>query len=125
MKLLKTLMALGLILCTTGIFGQDLPDSYQTKLNDIVTFFKTITGSNSISKGTTMLSVVNENKIALRIKYKGQVKNLTFITKNDEENNKNWIAGNDLTIDMVNKHIDVLTKELDTMYKLAEKRSKE
>ena len=125
MKLLKAIMSLGLILCTTEIFSQDLPDSYQPMFNDIVTFFKTITGSNSISQGKTTLSVINDNKIALKIKHKGQVKNLTFITKNDEENNLVWIAANDLTIDMVNKYNDDLTRILKDMYKLAEKKSKE
>lgn len=125
MKLLKTLMALGLILFTTEIFGQDVPDSYQTMFNNIVTSFKTIRGANSITKGQTILKVISDHEIALRIKQKKQIKNLTFITKKDEENNPVWIAANQLTIDMVNKYQKDLTKILDTMSKLAEKKSQE
>ena len=125
MKILKTLMTLGLIICTTEIFSQDLPDSFQSMLNENVTYFKTITGSNSISKGSTSLSVINDNKIALKLKQKGEVKNLTFVTTTDEENNSVWIAANPLTIDMVNKYSDDLEKTLETMTKLAEKKSKE
>ncbi len=125
MKIVKTFMALGLILCTKGIFGQDLPPMYQPMLNEIITFFETIRGSNSITQGKNTLSVVNENKIALRIEHKGSVKNLTFEKVPDEENNWNWIASNELTTDMVNKYEDDLTKILKSMHKLAEKRSKE
>ncbi len=125
MKILKTLMALGLILFTTEIFGQYLPPSYQPMLNEIVENFKTIVGSNSITQGKTTLSVLDENKVALRVEHKGSVKNLTFETQPDEENNMRWIAANDLTTDMVNKYEKYLTKTLQSMYKLSEKKSKE
>jgi len=125
MKIIKTLMVLGLILYTTEIFGQYLPPSYQPMLNEIVVNFETIRGSNSISQGKNTLSVINENKIALRIEHKKQVKNLTFETKPDEENKLYWVAANELTTDMVNKYEDFLTKTLESMYKLSEKKSEE
>ncbi|MCK5029586.1 MAG: hypothetical protein KAR57_08125 [Bacteroidales bacterium] len=125
MKLLKTLLALGLILFTTEIFGQDLPPSYQPMFNEIITNFETIRTGNSIKKGKNTLSVISENKIALRTEHKKKVKNLTFVTKLDEENKLYWVAANQLTIDMVNKYEDYLTKTLGSMLELSEKKSKE
>ena len=125
MKLLKTLLALGLILFTTEIFGQDLPPSYQPMFNEIITNFETIRSGNSIKQGKNTLSIINENKIALRTEHKKKVKNLTFVTKLDEENKLYWVAANQLTIDMVNKYEDYLTKILKSMLKLSEKKSKE
>ena len=125
MKLLKTFLVIGLFLVTTDIFGQYLPESYQPMLNEIVTFFETINSGNSLQKGSTSLRVINENKIVLRVKHKGQIKNLTFETKPDEENKLVWVPANDLTIDMVNKYENYLTSTFETMYKLAEKKSKE
>jgi hypothetical protein len=124
MKLLRTIIALGLILLTTEIFGQILPDSYQAMFNEILTHFETIRGSNSLTQGTTTLSIVNENKIALRIEHKKEVKNLTFVTEPDEEGDLLWVAANEITIDMVNKYENVVTKALESMYKLAERESK-
>ncbi len=125
MRILKTLIIPCLILFTTEISGQDLPDSYQAMFNEILTHFETIRGSTSITQGSTTLSIVNENKIALRIKHKKEVKNLTFITESDEEGNLFWVAANEITIDMVNKYEDVVTKALESMHKLSEKKSKE
>ncbi len=125
MKILKALMVLGMILYTNVIFSQVLPPSYQPMLNEIVINFETIVGSNSINQGKNTLSVVNKNKIALRIEHKKKVKNLTFITEPDEENKLQWVAANPLTIDMVNKYEDDLTKILESMHKYSEKKSKE
>ena len=125
MKLLKVFVVLGFIFFSSEIFCQTLPPSYQPMFNEIIQNFKTINGSNSITQGGKTLSVVNDNKIALRIDHKKQVKNLTFITQNDEENNLIWVAANDITIDMVNKYEDDLTKILKSMLKLSEKMSKE
>jgi hypothetical protein len=125
MKFLKILLVLGCLLLASKSFSQVLPPSYQPMLNEIVENFETIVGSNSISQGKTTLSVVNENKIALRVNHKGSVKNLTFVTEPDEENKLMWMAANDLTIDMVNKYEDFLTKTLTSMHKLSEKKSKE
>ena len=125
MKILKTLITLGLILFTTEIFGQLLPDSYQPMFNEILTHFETIRGSNSITQGKNTLSIISENKIALRIMHQKKVKNLTFITKPDEEGNLFWVAANEITIDMVNKYEDNVTKALESIHKLSEKKSKE
>jgi hypothetical protein len=121
---LRTIITFGLILFTAEIFGQLLPDSYQAMFNEILTHFETIRGSNSITKGGTTLSIVSENKIALRIEHKKEVKNLTFVTEPDEEGDLIWVAANQITIDMVNKYENVVTKALESMYKLAEKESK-
>jgi len=125
MKIIKTLLILGLILFATKTFGQYLPPSYQPMLNEIVTNFETIVGSNSISQGNNTLSVVSKDRIALRVEHKGKVKNLTFETQPDEENKLQWVAANELTTDMVNKYEAYLTKTLETMHKLSEKKSKE
>ncbi|MCK5170378.1 MAG: hypothetical protein KAQ75_10905 [Bacteroidales bacterium] len=125
MKLLKTILALGLILFTTEIFGQELPDSYQTMFDEIITNFETITSGNSIKQGKSTLSVINKNKIVLRTEHKKKVKNLTFVTKPDEENKLHWVAMNSLTIDMVNKYEEWLTETLESMFELSEKKSKE
>ena len=125
MKLLKTLIILGLVLFSVNLYAQYLPDSYQPMLNEIVTHFETIRGSNSITQGKNTLSVLDKDKIALRIEHKKSVKNLTFITKPDEEGNPVWIPANDLTIDMINKYEKDVTKILNSMFKLSEKKSKE
>ena len=125
MKAVKTLLFLGILLFAAEISGQYLPPSYQPMLNEIITNFETIRGSNSISQGKNTLSVVNENKIALRVMHKNKDKNLTFVKQPDEENNMHWVAANQLTIDMVNKYEDYLTKTLKSMHKLSVKKSKE
>lgn len=125
MKTLKTLIFLSLIFFTHEIIAQVLPPSYQPMFNEIVINFETIVGSNSISQGKNTLSVINKNKIALRVQHKGKVKNLTFETQPDEENKLYWVAANPLTTDMVNKYEDFLTKTLKSMHKLSEKKSKE
>jgi hypothetical protein len=125
MKLLKTFITIGMLLFITKASGQDLPESYQALFNEILTNFETIRGSTSITQGSNTLSIVSENKIALRIKHKKEVKNLTFITKSDEEGTLFWVAANQITIDMVNKYEDVVTKALESMHKLSEKKSKE
>ena len=125
MKIRKTLIALGLILFTTKIFCQELPNSYQSVFTKIVTNFETIRGSNSITQGKNILSVIDTAKIALRIEHKKAVKNLTFIKEPDEEKNMKWVAANELTIDMVNKYEDDLAKILESMFELSKKKSKE
>ncbi|HAN19719.1 MAG: hypothetical protein A2X13_14235 [Bacteroidetes bacterium GWC2_33_15] len=125
MKIIKSLLTLGLILFITEIFGQELPATYQPMLNEIVTNFKTIRTGNTIKEGKSTLSVINENKIALRIDHQKRVKNLTFITKLDAENKLYWIPANQLTIDMVNKYEEDLTEIFESMLELSEKKSKE
>lgn len=125
MKVLKLLFAIGLVLCTTNVFGQYLPPSYQPMFNEIITNFETIRSGNSINEGKSSLRVINENRIVLRVEHKKKVKNLTFETKLDEENKLYWVAANQLTIDMVNNYEDYLTKTLESLHKLSEKKSKE
>ncbi len=125
MKILKTILALSMILMTIEIFAQDLPNSYQPMLNEIVTHFETIRGSTSITQGNNTLSIIDKDKIALRIIHKKTVKNLTFITEPDEEGTLFWVAANEITIDMVNKYEHVVTKALESMHKLSEMKSKE
>ncbi|MBN1183811.1 MAG: hypothetical protein JXB49_16075 [Bacteroidales bacterium] len=125
MKILKSLMILGLIALNTQLFSQELPESYQPMLNEIVTNFESIRGANTITKGSTTLGVVNKKKVTLYLEYKKQVKNLVFEKGVDENNSEEWIAANQITIDMVNKHEEDLTKELETMYKLSAKKAKE
>lgn len=125
MKLLQAIFISGLIIIAVNTSAQTLPPSYQPMLNEIVKNFETITGSNSITKGKNTLSVVDANKVALRVEHKGSVKNLTFVTEPDEENNLHWVAASPLTIDMVNKYEKYLTKTLESMHQLSEKMSKE
>ncbi len=125
MKTIKLLSIVGLFFLARNVSAQYLPESYQPMFNEIVTNFETITSGNSINEGSTSLRVINNEKIVLRVKHKKQVKNLTFETKLDEESNKIWVAGNPLTIDMVNKYEDYLTKTLEEMYALSDKKSKE
>ena len=125
MKKLKTLLVLGLILFTTEIFSQALPDSYQPMFNEIITNFESIRTGNSINKGKNSLRVINENKIVLRTEHKKKVKNLTFVKKLNDDNKLVWVADNQLTIDMVNKYEEYLTKTLVSMYELSAKKSKE
>ena len=125
MKLLKSVLVLSLILFTTTSFGQELPDSFQTMLNEIKTNFETINSGNSIKEGKNSISIISENRIALRTTHKKKVKNLTFITKENEENELIWIAANPLTIDMVNKYEEYLTETLTSLLELSRKKSKE
>ena len=125
MKILKTILALGLILFTTEMFGQELPSTYGTMFNEMITNFETIRSGNSIKEGKSTLTVFSENKIVLRTTHKKKVKNLTFVRKLNEENILLWVAANQLTTDMVNKYEDDLTKMLESMYQLSIKKSKE
>jgi hypothetical protein len=125
MKYIKAFLTLGLLLSINSAFGQYLPESYQSMFNEIVVNFESIRSGNSINEGKTSLRLINEDRIVLRVEHKKKVKNLTFETKLDEENKKQWIAANQLTIDMVDKYEDYLTKTLESMHKLSEKKAKE
>lgn len=125
MRTIRNIAILGLILFASELYGQELPPSYQPMLNEIVVYFQTIRTGNSLQKGTTSIRVFNENRVVLRVEHKNQIKNLTFETKPDEENKLRWVATNEITIDMVNKYEDYLTKTLRSMHDLAEEKSKE
>jgi len=113
------------MMLASNVFAQYLPESYQPMLSEIVENFKTITTGNSINDGETSLRVINDKLVVLRVEHQNKVKNLSFEIKPDEENQPMWVAANDLTIDMVNKYESYLTKTLQSMYKLSEKKSKE
>ncbi len=125
MKILKTVLALSLILFTTEIFGQELPATFQPMLNEIKTNFETINSGNSIKQGKNSISIISENRIALRTTHKKKVKNLTFVLKPNDENKLMWVAANPLTIDMVNKYEEYLTETLESLLELSRKKSKE
>ena len=125
MKILRTLITFCFILIAAKLQCQELPPSYQAMLNEIVTNFETIRTGNSVTKGSTSISVLDKDKIALRVEHKKSVKNLTFIKQPDEESQMYWVAANQLTTDMVNKYEDYLTKTLESMLKLSEKKSNE
>jgi hypothetical protein len=125
MKLLKTLLAFGLIFFTTEIIGQELFETYQTTLNGIVTNFETIRGTTSIKDGKNSIRVISKNKVVLSVEHKRKVKNLTFLTKKDEEGQTYWASGNPLTRDMIDKYDDFVTDVLETMLKLSEKKAQE
>lgn len=125
MKILKTFLALGLILFVTESFGQKLPESYQPMFDEIITNFESIRTGNSINKGKNSLRVLNDKKIILRTEHKKKVKNLTFVKKLNKDNKLEWIADNQLTIDMVNKYEEFLTKALTTMYEYSAEKAKE
>lgn len=125
MKLVKTLLVAGFIFLTTEGFSQYLPESYQPMLTEIATYFETIRTGNSLTKGTTSIRVFSAEKIVLRVKHKGKIKNLTFEKKPDEESQLQWKPANQLTIDMVNKYEKYLTSTLKDMHNLAEKKSQE
>ncbi len=125
MKILKTVLALSLILFATSSFGQELPESFQTMLNEIKTNFETINSGNYIKEGKNSISIINENRIAFRTTHKKKVKNLTFITKKNDENELIWVAANSLTIDNVKKYEEYLTETLTSLLELSRKKSKE
>lgn len=125
MKIFKSLLLFTLILLVTKSFGQKLPDNYQTIFNEMVTHFETIRSGNTVKKGKTILTVFNENKVVVRTKHNKSIKNLTFLKEKNEENKMIWIAKNQLTIDMVNKYEEDLTKILMVMHEESLKKSKE
>lgn len=125
MKLFKTLLLFVLIFLANEIFAQELPETYQTTLNEIVSNFETIRGSTSIKDGKNSIRVLSNDKVVLSVEHKRKVKNLTFETKKDEEGTKYWASGNSLTFDMVDKYNDFVTDVLDTMLKLSEKKAQE
>ena len=125
MKYYKSFLVFGLFIFTTQIIAQELPETYQTTLNQIVTNFENIRGSTSIVDGKNSIRVLSNDKVILSVEHKRKVKNLTFETKKDEEGTKYWVSGNSLTIDMVDKYNDFVVEVLDTMLKLSEKKAQE
>ena len=125
MKTLKSLLIIGLILLTTHSFAQKLPDNYEAIFNELIDNMELIRSGNSVKKGKSTLTVFNDKKIVLRMTYNKQVKNLTFIKKATEDNKMEWVASNQLTADMVDRHEEDLTEELMKMLEETREKAKE
>ena len=125
MKILKTFLALSLILFTSEIFGQELPSTYEAMFIEMIDNIELIRSGNSLKKGKHTLTVFSKEKIVLRTTYNKQVKNLTFVKKANDENKMIWVATNQLTTDMVERHEEDLTEILMEMIELSRKKSKE
>lgn len=123
-KLIKRTLLLGALFFSLNASAQYLPDSYQGILDEIVTNFEEIRGGNSLKDGKSSLRLLSQEKIILKLDHKRHVKTLTFVKEPDEEGNKYWIADNQLTIDMVNKYEDDLTKELQSMLEISRAEAK-
>lgn len=125
MKLLKTILLIGLISFVTDSFSQKLPDSYQNLFDQVLTNFESIRTGNSLTKGKNSIRVINENRIVLRTEHKKKVKNLTFVKEETKDGELEWIAKNQLTIDMVNKYEEFLTETLQEMLEYSAEKAKE
>lgn len=124
MKILKSLLVLGLILLATDIFGQKLPDTYPAIFNELIDNIDLIRSGNSLKKGKHTLTVFSKEKIVLRTTYNKQVKNLTFVKEANDENKMEWVAANQLTTDMVDRHEEDLTDIFMEMLELSRKKAK-
>ena len=123
MKIFKTLFVLGLILVTSFTFGQKLPDNYEALFTELIENMDLIRSGNSLKQGKHTITVFSKEKIVLRTTYDKQVKNLTFIKKANDENKMEWIAANQLTTDMVERHEEDLTEILMEMLELSRKKA--
>lgn len=125
MKTLKALFIVGLIFFTTQTFGQKLPDNYETIFTELIDNMELIRSGNSLKKGKHTLTVFSEKKIVLRTKYNRQIKNFTFVKEANDENEMVWIADNQLTTDMVERHEEDLTEMFMEMLEESRKKAKE
>mgnify|MGYP001079040787 CR=1 FL=1 len=125
MKLFKTFLIAGLIFFTANVSAQKLPDNYEAIFTELIDNMELIRSGNSLKKGKHTLTVFSEERIVLRTKYNRQVKNLTFVKESNDENKMEWIADNQLTIDMVNKHEEDLTEIFMEMLELSRKEAQE
>ena len=125
MKTLKTLFIVGLIFFTTQAFGQKLPDNYEAIFTELIDNMELIRSGNSLKKGKHTLTVFSEKKIVLRTKYNRQIKNFTFVKEANDEKEMVWIADNQLTTDMVERHEEDLTEMFMEMLEESRKKAKE
>lgn len=125
MKIIKSIIILSLVLFATQIIGQELPETYQEKLNGIVTNFESIRGSTSIKDGKNSIRILSADKVVLSVEHKRKIKNLTFKTQKDEEGNLIWVSANSLTFDMIDKYNDFVTGVLEKMLKLSKEKAEE
>ncbi len=117
-------LLVGALFVSTNMFGQYLPASYESTLDEITENFKTIRGATSLKDGKTSLRFLSDEKIILRLEHKKKVKTLTFVKEADEEGGKFWISGNSLTTDTVEKYEKDITKELENMLKISREEAK-
>ncbi len=125
MKIFKTLLVISLFLVTTNIFGQKLPDTYEAIFTELIDNMDLIRSGNSLKKGKHTITVFSKEKVVLRTTYDKKVKNLTFVKKANEENEMKWVAFNQLTTDMVDRHEEDLTEILMEMLELSRKKAAE
>ncbi len=123
-NIFKVALFVGVLFISANIFGQYIPVSYETTLNEITENFKTIRGATSLKDGKTSLRFLSDEKIILRIEHKKRVKTLVFIKGPDEEGGKFWMSGNSLTIDTIDKYEKDITKELENMLKISREEAK-
>ncbi|PLX18838.1 MAG: hypothetical protein C0597_05815 [Marinilabiliales bacterium] len=124
MKIIKTLFVLSLFVLSTNVFSQKLPDNYEAIFTELIDNVELIRSGNSLKKGKHTLTVFSKEKIVLRTTYNKQVKNLTFVKEATEDNKMVWVAANQLTTDMVDRHEEDLTEMFMEMLELSRKKAK-
>ena len=124
MKIIKTLFVLSLFVLSTNVFSQKLPDNYEAIFTELIDNVELIRSGNSLKKGIHTLTVFSKEKIVLRTTYNKQVKNLTFVKEATEDNKMVWVAANQLTTDMVDRHEEDLTEMFMEMLELSRKKAK-
>lgn len=125
MKILKSLLVLSIIFFTTQSFAQKLPENYEAIFNELIDNMELIRSGNSLKKGKHTLTVFSEKKIVLRTKYNRQIKNFTFVKEANDENEMVWVADNQLTTDMVERHEEDLTEMFMDMLEESRKKAAE
>lgn len=121
MKTLKSTLVISLLFISSTVFSQKLPDNYEAIFTELIENMELIRSGNSLKKGKHTLTVFSEEKIVLRTKYDKQIKNLTFVKEANEENKMVWVAANQLTTDMVERHEEDLTEMFMEMLELSRK----
>lgn len=121
MKTFKSILVISLLFISSTVFSQKLPDNYEAIFTELIENMDLIRSGNSLKKGKHTLTVFNEKKIVLRTKYNKQIKNLTFVKEANEKNKMVWVAANQLTTDMVERHEEDLTEMFMVMLELSRK----
>ncbi|MCB2196414.1 MAG: hypothetical protein KQH79_11190 [Bacteroidetes bacterium] len=125
MKTFKSILVISLLFISSTVLSQKLPDNYDAIFTELIENMELIRSGNSLKKGKHTLTVFSEEKIVLRTKYNKQIKNLTFVKEANEENKMVWVAANQLTTDMVERHEEDLTEMFMEMLELSRKEAAE
>lgn len=125
MKTFKSILVISLLFISSTVLSQKLPDNYEAIFTELIENMELIRSGNSLKKGKHTLTVFSEKKIVLRTKYNKQIKNFTFVKEANEENKMVWIAANQLTTDMVERHEEDLTEMFMEMLELSRKEAAE